>query len=299
MTVDPNRDLPPSAFGPARSDSRTVAVWSSQRPRPTIDLTPERSRAATLKAYLPHVAILSLALIVGAGAATFATAPSMTDGLDDTAGLSAIDAREMGLALNLDPSGEQKRQAAIGRDVGALKTEITRLQRALNQSKATQTALSKSAVGQEEVKNLKLEIAALQKTLETTRDAAAAKIDTLTARIEKPSEDAARVAELQARLDKIETADAARASQNVIAKPAAPDPETTGSIAAPDAGGQVVRNWTVREVYDGVALLDGRNGLIEVMRGAIVPGLGRIKAIERRDRQWVVLTDRGVILQKL
>lgn len=299
MTFEP-RDLPPSAFGPARGDGRAVAVWSSQRPRQTIDLTPERPGLSSLKAYIPHLAILSIALVVGAGAATFATAPSMTEGLDETSGLSAVNAREMGLALNLDVTGQQKKQAAIGRDVGALKTEIARLQRALNQSRASQTALSKTAAAQDDVTKLKLELAALQKTLEITRDAAAARIETLTAKLDKPSDDAARVADLQARLDKLETASAAQAAQTVIAKPATAqnEPEITGSIAAPDAGRQVVRNWTVSEVYDGVALLDGRNGSIEVMRGASVPGLGRIKAIERRDRQWVVLTDRGLILQK-
>lgn len=301
MTAEPDRDLPSSAFGPPKSDGRSMAVWSSERPRPTIDLTPmDGSTLKKIKAYAPHIAVLSLALMVGAGAATLATAPAMTEGVDETAGLSAVSAREMGLALNIDPTGQQRRQAAIGRDVGALKSEIGRLQKALDQSKANQTALSKAAAGQEDVKSLKAEIASLQKTLEATRDSAAAKIDALTAKIDQPDEDAVRVAELQARLDKIEKAAAspAPASPPLPMAKVASDPETTGSVAQPDAGSQIVRNWVVRDVYDGIALLDGRKGMIEVMRGATVPGLGKIKGIERRDRQWVVLTERGLILQR-
>jgi hypothetical protein len=52
----------------------------------------------------------------------------------------------------------------------------------------------------------------------------------------------------------------------------------------------------VREVYDGVALVEGQNRrLYEAVPGGFVPGIGRVEAIERRGRSWVVLTDKGVI----
>ncbi|WP_271201234.1 hypothetical protein [Methylopila turkensis] len=289
MTAEPSPLVSPRP-------GRTVAVWSTQRPRPTIDLTPERDLFYRLKRYAPYAAVLTLALVVGAGAATFATAPSMTDGVDE---VSALDARDMGFARSLDASGAAARQAAVGRDVTTMKAEIARLQRALERSRASQAALAKTAAGDADVKALKTEIAGLQKTLDETRAASAAKIEALATRVEQPKEDAGKLAELQARLDRIEKAADKPAPALAAAKPAPADPETTGSIAAtPDAGGRVVRNWTVREVYDGVALLDGRDGVIEVMRGARAPGLGRIRSIERRDRQWVVVTDRGVVLQR-
>ncbi|MFD1701483.1 hypothetical protein ACFSCV_00540 [Methylopila henanensis] len=287
MTAEPSPMVSPRP-------GRTVAVWSTQRPRPTIDLTPEPDLLDRLKRFAPYAAVLTLALVVGAGAATFATAPAMTDGVDE---ISALDARDMGFARSLDASGAAARQAAVGRDVSTMKAEIARLQRALDRSRANQAALAKSAAGDADVKALKTEIAGLQKTLDETRAASAAKIEALASRVEQPKEDAGKLAELQARLDRIEKAADKPAPALAGAKPA--DPETTGSIAAaPDAGGRVVRNWTVREVYDGVALLDGRDGVIEVMRGARAPGLGRIRSIERRDRQWVVVTDRGVVLQR-
>jgi hypothetical protein len=57
-----------------------------------------------------------------------------------------------------------------------------------------------------------------------------------------------------------------------------------------------VDGWVVREVYDGAALVEGRNRrLYEVVPGGMVPGVGRVESIERRGRSWVVLTDKGVI----
>ncbi len=298
MLPESNRDLPSSAFGRARPD---VTVWSSRRPRPTIDLYPEEPASSRFGRWWPYAAALSLAMIAGAAAATFATAPALTDGVDEVSGISAVEARSMGLALNIDPTGERARDAALGRDVGALKSEISRLNRALGQAKANQAALSKTAAGQaaagqEDVKALKAEVVALQKDLAATREAASAKIVELTAKVEqppKPADDAQRFSELKERLDKIENRETAAASKP---KPV-DDPETTGSVA-PDAGGSVVRNWTVREVYDGLALVEGRQGSYEVGRGDAIPGVGRVRSIERRDRQWVVVTDRGVILQR-
>ena len=293
MSPESNRDLPSSAFGRARPG---VTVWSSRRPHPTIDLYPEEPAARRLRRLWPYAAALSLALVAGAGAATFATAPALTDSVDEVSGFSAVEARSMGLALNIDPTGERRRDAALGRDVGALKSEIARLNRALGQAKASQAALSKSVAAQDDVKALKAEVGALQKDLASTRESAAAKIIELTAKVEqpaKPAEDAQRIAELKDRIDKIESRDAV-----ATAKPKPVDePETTGSIS-PDAGGAVVRNWTVREVYDGLALVEGRRGSYEVGRGDPIPGVGRVVSIERRDRQWVVVTDRGVILQR-
>jgi glycine/D-amino acid oxidase-like deaminating enzyme len=51
----------------------------------------------------------------------------------------------------------------------------------------------------------------------------------------------------------------------------------------------------LREVYDGAALIEGNRRLYEVMPGGVIPGVGRVEAIERRGRSWVVLTDKGTI----
>ncbi|HYF56736.1 MAG TPA: hypothetical protein VEA41_20960 [Salinarimonas sp.] len=99
----------------------------------------------------------------------------------------------------------------------------------------------------------------------------------------------------------------------VIAPPAAPVPapavtgalpESRASAPAPEARPaekaaaertEIVPGWYLRGVHRGVALVEGRRGLVEVRQGEVIPGVGRVEAIERRGREWVVLTARGVI----
>jgi hypothetical protein len=57
----------------------------------------------------------------------------------------------------------------------------------------------------------------------------------------------------------------------------------------------ILSGWVVRDVYAGVALIEGRNGLLEVGPGQKVPGAGRVQGVRRQGRDWVVVTDRGVI----
>jgi hypothetical protein len=57
-----------------------------------------------------------------------------------------------------------------------------------------------------------------------------------------------------------------------------------------------IEGWVLREVYDGVALIEGRNKrLLEVAPGQSLTGIGRVEAIEKRGRSWVVVTNRGII----
>ena len=68
------------------------------------------------------------------------------------------------------------------------------------------------------------------------------------------------------------------------------DPKALPS-SAPTIGG-----WVLRDVYDGVALVEARGGgLREIAPGEYLPGVGEVRSIERRGKAWVVLTSRGVI----
>jgi hypothetical protein len=58
---------------------------------------------------------------------------------------------------------------------------------------------------------------------------------------------------------------------------------------------QVLSDWAVRDVYDGIALVEGPEGAIEVMPGDTIPGAGTVKSIERRSGGWIVLTSRGLV----
>jgi hypothetical protein len=57
----------------------------------------------------------------------------------------------------------------------------------------------------------------------------------------------------------------------------------------------LITNWVVRDVYDGVALVESPRGSIEVAPGEIIPGAGTVKSIERRGAGWIVITSRGLV----
>ena len=74
--------------------------------------------------------------------------------------------------------------------------------------------------------------------------------------------------------------------------PAAPQQVAAVSPSSPASS---IPGWGVIEVNRGVAVIQGRLGVIEVEAGDVVPGIGRIDSIRRQDGRWVVMTSRGRI----
>jgi hypothetical protein len=81
--------------------------------------------------------------------------------------------------------------------------------------------------------------------------------------------------------------------------------ETTASIPTPVAAPNrtpeahrlpTVVGWRIRNVGNGGALVEGRDGLYEVYAGDPLPGLGRVDAIRKQDGRWVVVTGKGLIV---
>ncbi len=58
---------------------------------------------------------------------------------------------------------------------------------------------------------------------------------------------------------------------------------------------QVIAAWVVRDVYQGVALIEGRRGTLEVVPGVSIPGAGVVKSIDRHGSGWTVTTTKGVV----
>jgi hypothetical protein len=71
-----------------------------------------------------------------------------------------------------------------------------------------------------------------------------------------------------------------------------PAPPAPNEIKRPP----VVEGWVLRSVSDGVALIEGRHGVIEIEPGDSLPGIGRIHEIKRQDGRWVVVTPKGLIV---
>ncbi len=72
--------------------------------------------------------------------------------------------------------------------------------------------------------------------------------------------------------------------------------ETTRVAAQPRNAGRIpAYGYVLRDVRDGFAVVEGRSGLREVAPGDTIPGVGRVRGIERRGAEWVVVTSVGVI----
>lgn len=65
--------------------------------------------------------------------------------------------------------------------------------------------------------------------------------------------------------------------------------------AAPETKPTTIPGWTVVDVRDGTAVLEGPDGIKMAARGDAVPGLGRIDSIVRWGNRWIVATANGLI----
>jgi hypothetical protein len=74
-----------------------------------------------------------------------------------------------------------------------------------------------------------------------------------------------------------------------------PNTDTSASPSKPTA---VLQDFTVRDVFDGKALVEARNTLQLVKPGTILDGAGEVLSIERQGNAWVVLTSDGIINQR-
>jgi hypothetical protein len=113
----------------------------------------------------------------------------------------------------------------------------------------------------------------------------------------------AKLDQVQARLDGLERQATSRNTKQsqLSAQPAAAVQPSVSVAKAKGAAKPApqepkkVEHWFVREVVDGIAVLEGPSGLIEVSIGDLVPGLGRVEAISERDGTWVIATNKGAI----
>jgi hypothetical protein len=112
---------------------------------------------------------------------------------------------------------------------------------------------------------------------------------------------------------KVATASDSPAIVGSIAKPSAlPRPSAaavqanvspSGAIAMrqpilatpPETRPTTIPGWTVVDVRDGTAVLEGPEGIKMAARGDAIPGLGRIESIVRWGNRWIVATANGLI----
>ena len=134
-------------------------------------------------------------------------------------------------------------------------------------------------------------------------------------RIEKTQRDPARLQPFAERLDRIEK-QIQLVADKMAAKPVAavvvPDVTQTGSLGETKSAAKVadkgpdldprkipLEGYVLRDVSDGFALVEAKNGrMIEVQAGQTLGAGNRVEAIERRGRQWVVVTSKGFVSER-
>ncbi|ACB78212.1 conserved hypothetical protein [Methylorubrum populi BJ001] len=206
-----------------------------------------------------------------------------------------------GLSLGLMAAPQERSGNALAQmraELSAGRSESARLAQEIDRLARTATALREaSEAARSETKALGQSLADRIGRTEQTLDKRLTALSETVTRGER--EQSERIAGMIAQLEK--KPQPVAAVQSVPAKPE-PKPEArlqeptqTGSL--PDKPkSETLDGWALRDVYDGVAILeDRRRRLVEVGRGDAVPGVGRVEAIERRGRQWVVVTRQGVI----
>jgi hypothetical protein len=148
-------------------------------------------------------------------------------------------------------------------------------------------------------------IAALPATPVSESADVVARLDKLEKRVAVAAAPASEIAGLTTRLNKLEkrAAVAGASSANPL-PPAAPkqsslvaraEPSAPNETARSDDPGPLLRDYSVEDARDGIAVVDSRSGPQEVAPGDFIPGAGRVLRIEKRGGDWFVLTSRGVI----
>lgn len=183
--------------------------------------------------------------------------------------------------------------------------------RPLLRSESGDTAKPQIQALESMIEKLNGEIAALKAGAERAAKADAAQLSKVNERIDRvekaQAEPAAKIARLSEAVDKLRVAAAAAPSSAPApaqAQTKEASKEVTGSV--PAAAGRpaeanrlpTVPGWRLRDVANGGALIEGRDGLYEVYAGDPLPGLGRVDAIRRQDGRWVVVTSRGLIVSR-
>jgi hypothetical protein len=276
--------------GGARAEDRRTDEWL-ETPSATVPSPDNGAKSSRARPMGPavHALVVIAALAAGAGGAQILQSLSRSG--------PATPWAEMAQVLR------QNQDQAIGLagDMKALRTEIDAIRRSLEQSDADM-ARHQAGVGERFERSATASDALAQDTavklarlgekldrLEAGSTDTASGFNAVIGRLERIED---RIAATTVRATPM-SSPAVRASEAASTE----SPALTGSLTqqAP-AKDATVDGWVLHEVHNGTALIESRNGrLVDVAQGEMVPGVGRVEAIERRGKRWVVVTPKGVI----
>jgi uncharacterized membrane-anchored protein YhcB (DUF1043 family) len=198
-------------------------------------------------------------------------------------------------AAEQDKSAEMGRSAqSIADDLAALKSSVESMRVALVQSQGAQSQIAKDQHA------LEKSLDGLKTKLDALKAETSASINETAGKLEQMQRDP--IAKLQQAVERLDhIAHQASASATPVttasnrtqidathAKPPVEHVDAPKSLP-------LITSWVVRDVYDGLALVENARGSLEVALGETIPGAGTVKSIERRGGGWIVITNRGRI----
>ena len=220
----------------------------------------------------------------------------------------------------------------VGAASGALATAGMTYFTASPQPVAANVSAPDNSALEASVARIDADIAELRASLDRTARIDAGQLSKTAERLDKlekaQAEPMAKLAKLSEAVDKLRAS--SQASGSMASAQVAVRESTTGSVApssqtasatAPRGEGvrsevttrsepksegvkseigrlPTVEGWRLRDVANGSALIEGRDGLYQVFAGDPLPGLGRVDAIRRQDGHWVVVTRKGLIVAR-
>jgi hypothetical protein len=163
-----------------------------------------------------------------------------------------------------------------------------------------------NATSDAELRNLREAMSQLRRSVAALSTDVAATRTAFDAASRATSDRFGRLVQSVERVERDQSLSASKVERMAEAKPqvartvaAAPSSEVTGSIPPqprpPAARRETIQGWRVRRAYEGVAILEGQAGVIEVAQGQDVPNLGRIEEIKYENGSWQVLTSKGIV----
>ena len=251
-----------------------VAERAAETPKPGSASAPGKDWRTYAGALLEHVAWSQAAaaavmmLVVGGGAYL-----GLMDYLDrkETQRMAAEE------ALRHPPETLAERElrgkiAELTLDLQSLRAQMSKI---AGEARLAQT---QSAAGAAAAQNV-ARVEKLEKEL-------AAKLDGQVARVERLERLAA---------DPIVTSSIAK-DQKAQHTTAVPQTSAKSGLRTPDPS-MKPNTFVLRSVRNGVAMVQTRRGMLEVGPGDTIPGVGRVRAIEKLDGRWVLVMHEGYIDQ--
>jgi hypothetical protein len=271
----------PAKIEPAKTEAAKIEAAKTEAVKTSVPLHKKwPSPAPEWRRHAPHAVAMALAIGLGwaGGSQAVSGAKQAMPAMPEWIEAAASGIRET-----------QENVVRLTGDVRILKGIVEAMKESLDQAKAEAAGRQRALLERVEASE------------RAAQDAAAkiAHIAETSGRIERASTDAgAKLAALSGSLDDIERHTKAAAAKPAASAAIGDGPAQTGSVPEPKvpAKDMPLEGWVLRDVYAGVALVESRGGrLHEVVPGTRLPNVGRVEAIERRGRTWVVVTQKGII----